>query len=96
MGNVLKITLKSSPRKVTLTTGRKTPISSLEVVWDDPDTTDSDKNTFVDTNDTEILTFIDNTVLLLSANATAAVNKIIGGSGTLTDLEKYWMTDQTF
>ncbi len=90
MGDDLTITLLSSPRKVTITTTRKAPVGDLQGVWDV--STDSEKNTFVDANDTEILTFIDDVLIQLSTDATAAINNITGGAGTLTDIEKYWIS----
>ncbi len=57
MPNELDIKLLSSPRKVTITTSRKAPVDTLQGTWDL--STDPEKNTFVDANDTEILTFMD-------------------------------------
>jgi len=62
---------------------------TLQATWDG--STDPQKDTFVDANDAEILTFIDDQLIVLSTEASAAVINIESNGGALTDKEKYFV-----
>ena len=62
----------------------------LQSVWDV--STNPQKDTFVDANTPEILTFIDDELLQLSAEATAAIDNIQSNGGTLTSFEKWYVS----
>jgi hypothetical protein len=64
-------------------------IGTLQGVWDASD--DPDKNTFVDDNEAEIVTFFNDQPIFLSTEGSAAIANIESNGGTLTDEEKYFV-----
>lgn len=64
------------------------PCPTLQERWDE--STDPKKNDFVDNNEAEIVSFLDD-IIQLSAEAGSAINNIESNGGTLTDEEKFFV-----
>lgn len=82
----IEVTIGGSGIEASVSTKQVVLAPELQTVWDDA--TNPEKDTFVDANDTEILTFMDITLIALSTEGEVAVQNIQSNGGVLTDAEK--------